>query len=197
MSNQYNSKVVLGSEVLIDLTSDTVTANKLAYGFTAHGKDGAPITGTNTFDADTSDATATAAEILATKTAYVNANKITGSMPNRGAVTGTISTKAQEYTIQQGYHDGSGKVSISSTEQAKLIATNIRQGITILGVEGSMSGTEDMDIEPAKTVTPALTAQTVLPATGYDGMAEVDVAAIPVTRADNAAGGVTVTIAAA
>lgn len=197
MANQHVSKVVLGSETLIDLTADTITADKLAYGVTAHGKDGAPITGTSTYDADTSDATATAAEILATKTAYVNGNKVTGTMPNRGKVTGTISTKAQQYTVPQGYHDGSGKVGISSTEQAKIIATNIRQGITILGVEGSMSGTEDMDIEPAKSVTPTLTAQTVLPATGYDGMAQVNVAAIPVTRADNAQGGVTVTIAAA
>lgn len=197
MANQYVSKVVLGSETLIDLTADTITADKLAYGVTAHGRDGAPITGTSTFDADTSDATATAAEILNTKTAYVNGTKVTGTMPNRGKVTGSISTKAGTYTIQQGYHDGSGKVGISSTEQAKIIATNIRQGVTILGVEGSMSGTEDMDIEPAKSVTPKLAAQTVLPSTGYDGMAQVTVNAIPVTRADNAQGGVTVTIAAA
>lgn len=197
MANQYVNKVVYGGETLIDLTADTITADKLAKNVTAHDKSGAPITGTSTFDADTSDATATAAEILATKTAYVNGNKVTGSMPNRGAVTGTISTKAQQYTIAQGYHDGSGKVSISSTEQAKIIATNIRQGVTILGVEGTMSGTEDMDIEPAKTVTPATTAQTVLPATGYDGMAQVTVEAIPVTRTDNAQGGVTVSIAAA
>lgn len=197
MANQYVSKVVLGTETLIDLTADTITAADLQSGVTAHGKDGAPITGTCTYDADTGDATATAAEILATKTAYVNGSKVTGTMPNRGAVTGTISTKAQQYTVPQGYHDGSGKVSISSTEQAKLIATNIRQGVTILGVEGSMSGTEDMDIEPAKSVTPTLSAQTVLPATGYDGMAQVNVAAVPVTRADNAQGGVTVTICAA
>lgn len=197
MANQYINKVVYGGETLIDLTADTITADKLAKDVTAHDKSGAPITGTSTFDADTSDATATAAEILSTKTAYVNGNKVTGTMPNRGAVTGTISSKAQQYTIQQGYHDGSGKVSISSTEQAKIIATNIRQGVTILGVEGSMSGTEDMDIEPAKTVTPQTTAQTILPATGYDGMAQVTVEAIPVTRTDNAQGGVTVTIAAA
>lgn len=197
MANQYINKVVYGGETLIDLTADTITADKLAKNVTAHDKSGAPITGTSTFDADTSDATATAAEILATKSAYVSGNKVTGTMPNRGAVTGTITTKTQQYTIPQGYHDGSGKVSISATEQAKLIPENIRQGITILSIEGTMSGTEDMDIEPAKTVTPQTTAQTILPATGYDGMAQVTVEAIPVTRTDNAQGGVTVTIAGA
>lgn len=195
MANQYVSKVVLGSETLIDLTSDTVTADKLAYGVKAHDKSGAQITGTNTYDADTGDATASASEILATKTAYVNGAKLTGSMPNRGAVTGTITTKTGQYTIQQGYHDGSGKVSIDTTEQSKIIATNIRQGVTILGVEGSMTGTEDMHLT-TKTVTPTLEAQTVLPGDGFDGMSQVNVGAIPVTRTDNSAGGVTVTIAA-
>lgn len=197
MPNQYVNKVVYGGNTLIDLTADTITAADLASGITAHDKSGAPITGTNTYDSDTSDDTAVASEVLATKTAHARGTAITGTMPNRGAVTGTISTKAQQYTIQQGYHDGSGKVSISSTEQAKIIATNIRQGVTILGVEGTMSGTEDMDIEPAKTVTPTTSAQTVLPGTGYDGMAQVTVEAIPYVESDNSAGGKTVTIAGA
>lgn len=197
MANQYVNKVIFGTETLIDLTSDTATAADVQSGKKFHLKSGQQATGTCTYDANTSDATAASAEILATKTAYVAGNKITGSMPNRGAQTGSISTKAQSVTIQQGYHDGSGSVSIATAEQNKIIATNIRQGVTILGVEGSMSGTEDMDIEPAKSVTPSLTAQTILPASGYDGMAEVDVLAIPVTRTDNAQGGVTVSIAAA
>ena len=197
MPNQYINKVVYGGNTLIDLTSDTITAADLAEGITAHDKSGATITGTNTYDSDTSDDTATAAEVLATKTAHARGTQLTGTMANRGGVTGTISTKAEQYTIQQGYHDGSGKVSISSTEQAKIIATNIRQGVTILGVEGTMSGTEDMDIEPAKTITPSTSAQTVLPAEGYDGMAQVTVAAIPYVESDNSAGGLTVTIAGA
>ena len=197
MANEYNSKVVLADgTVLMDLTADTVDAAHLLAPYTAHGRNGAPITGTCTYDADTSDATAAVGEILATKTAYVNGTKLTGTMPNRGAVTGTIITKAQEYTIPQGYHDGSGKVSIAEAEQSKLIATNIREGITILGVEGSMSGSEGMAPQ-AKTVTPTFAQQVIAPdSPDYNCLSQVTVAAITVTYSDNAAGGKTVTIGA-
>lgn len=193
-NNTYVNKVVYGNDVLIDLSSDTVTASDILTGKTAHDRSGAPIEGSCSYDADTSDADATAGEILNTKTAYVNGVKLTGNMPNRGAVTGTITTKAQEYSIQNGYHDGSGKVSIDATEQAKIISSNILQGVTILGVEGSVQPSSDIHIEPTKSVTPYTTAQTILPTSGYDAIAEVDVAAIAYTETDNAAGGKTVTI---
>lgn len=189
----YNSKVIFNGEVLIDLTGDTVTADKLLTGVTAHGKDGAPVTGTCDFDAATGDATATAAEILTGKTAYVKGKRVTGTMPNRGAVAGKISTKAGAYTVPQGYHDGSGKVAIDSTEQAKLIPSNVREGVTILGVEGTMSGSEDMKPQ-SKSVTPKASAQTVLPDEDYNCLAQVEVAAIPYAVSDNTSGGKTVTI---
>lgn len=192
-TNTYNSKVIFNGDVLIDLTADTVTADKLLKGITAHGKDGAPITGTCDWDAATGDATAAAAEILTGKTAYVKGKKVTGDMPNRGAVAGKISTKAGAYTVPQGYHDGSGKVTIDSTEQAKLIPTNIRNGVTVLGVEGTMSGSEDMKSQ-SKSVTPKATAQTVLPDEDYNCLSQVEVAAIPYAVSDNTSGGKTVTI---
>lgn len=192
-TDTYNSKVIFNGEVLMDLTGDTVTAAQLLKGITAHGKDGAPITGTCDWDAATGDATAAAAEILAGKTAYVKGKKVSGTMPNRGAVAGKISTKAGAYTVPQGYHDGSGKVTIDSIEQAKLIPTNIREGVTVLGVEGAMSGSENMKPQ-SKSVTPKASAQTVLPDEDYNCLSQVEVAAIPYTVSDNTSGGKTVTI---
>ena len=187
------SKVIYGGNTLIDLTADSVKADKLLEGYTAHGADGEKIEGTCTFDGDTQDATATAAEILTGKTAYNKGTKVTGTMPNNGAVSGKISKKDEEYNVPQGFHDGSGKVGIDSTEQAKLIPENIRDGITILGVEGSMSGTEGIKAQ-AKEVTPSTSIQTVLPDAGYNYLSQVTIKAIPYVVSDNAAGGKTITI---
>ena len=195
MANEKINKVIYGGQTLIDLTSDTVTAATLLYGATAHDKAGETITGSCTYDADTSDATAAVAEILNTKTAYVNGVKLTGTMPNRGAVTGTISTVAGTYTIPQGYHDGSGSVAIASAEQAKIVATNIRQGVEILGVTGSMSGEESVNAQ-SKSVTPTTSQQVITPdSPTYNYLSQVTVAAIPYSTAINAAGGLTATIA--
>jgi hypothetical protein len=187
------SKVVYGGNTLIDLTADTVTKDKLLKGSTAHGANGELITGACEYDANTQDATATEAEILAGKTSYNKGVKITGKMTNNGAVSGTISTKAGEYTVPQGYHDGSGKVVISSTEQAKIIPSNIRDGVSILGVTGTMSGSEGI-VSQSKSVTPSTTEQTVLPDAGYTHLSQVTVAAIPYSESQNSAGGKTVTI---
>ena len=193
MANKKVNKVVYGGTVLIDLTGDTVTADKVLTGYTAHDKSGETITGTCEYDVNSEDATVAVAEILTGKTAYARGSKITGTMPNNGAVTKTISTKTQEVSIAQGYHDGSGKVSISSTEQAKIIPTNIRDGVTILGVTGTMSGTEGARAQ-AKTVTPTTKVQNVLPDDGYNYLSQVTVNAIPYVESDNSAGGTTVTI---
>lgn len=186
------NKVIYGGNTLIDLTSDTVTADKVLDGYTFHLADGTISEGECTFDVDSSDVTANVAEVLATKTFAKNGAILTGTMPNNGAITGTISEKAQEYTVAQGYHDGSGKVSISSTEQAKIIASNIKSGVQILGVTGTYSG-ESISAQ-SKTATPTTSAQTILPDDGYDYLSQVTVNAIPYTETLNTAGGYTATI---
>lgn len=194
MANEYVNKVVYGGETLIDLTGDTAVASDVLSGKKFHLKSGAQATGTCTYDADTSDATAAASEILNTKTAYVNGNKVTGSMPNRGGNNVTVTDKTGT-TIPAGYYDGSGKAAIDSTSATNLVAANVRQGVTILGVEGTMSGSEDVHAQ-AKTATPTTSQQVITPdSPDYNCLSQVTVAAIPVTRTDNASGGVTCTIA--
>ena len=193
-TNQHANKVIYGNTVIIDLTADTVTPEKILSGFTAHDQSGATITGTCDFDVNSGDATVQVAEVLKGKTAYARGTKLTGTMPNNGAVSLTISSVDDSISIAQGYHDGSGKVQILDTEKAKLIAANIKQGITILGVTGTLEPSSSINVH-AKTVTPATTAQTVLPDSGYDYLSQVTVNAIPYVETDNSAGGKTVTIA--
>lgn len=186
------SKIVYYGETLMDLTGDSVTPADLKAGVTAHDKTGAAITGTNTNDADTTDATAAAAEILKGKTGYVAGKKVTGTMPNNGAVKGSVSTKDGTYKVPMGFHDGTGTVGISSTEQAKIIAGNIKQGVSILGITGTYAG-EAAKLQK-KTVTPGKTDQTVTADNGYDALGSVVVSKIPYSETENTAGGTTVTI---
>ena len=196
MANQYVNKVIYGGNTLIDLTGDTVTAADVQSGVKFHLPSGAVGTGACEFDVDSSDCTATVAEVLATKTFAKGGAVLTGTMPNRGAVSGTISSKATPYTIPQGYHDGSGTVGLDSASSTALVANNIRENVTILGVTGTMSGSEGMKPQ-SKTVTPTTTAQTIMPdSPTYNCLSAVTVNAIPYTETDNAAGGKTVTIAA-
>lgn len=97
------NKVIFGGETVVDLTSDTITADKMLIGTKAHSANGEAITGT---------------------------------MKNNGALSVTIISKTDNLKIPEGYHDGSGTVGISYTEQNKIISANIKKGVTILGVSG-------------------------------------------------------------
>ena len=201
MPNAHINKVIYGGNTLIDLTGDTVTAADVQSGKIFHLKDGSTTTGTNVWDSYTQDADATAAQILSTKTAYVNKNKIVGSMPNRGSQIISLTTLSTSSSINNGYHDGGGYAQIDSTEAAKIIADNIRKGVTILGVEGDLTGDELVSVTTL-AVTPSTTSQTFIPTTysdttgnPYDYFAQFTVNAIPYTELDNVYGGKTATIA--
>lgn len=187
------NKVVFGNETLIDISKDTVTKDKLLAGFTAHDQDGNPITGECTYDAYTGDATATADEILYDEEAYVKGVKVKGTMPNKGAQAIVITDANEPVGIDKGYHDGGGTATVDKTN---LSPENIRQGVTILGVEGEMSATEGANAQKV-TVTPKVTAQTIMPDTenGYNYISQVDVAPISkVESKTDGTNGTTVTI---
>lgn len=192
MANQYVNKLVVGTETKFDLTRDSVSPETLLSGQTAHDKSGAPIEGVCTYDVDSQDATAAVAEILEGQTAYARGAKLTGTMPNKGAVSGEIDTKEGKYAIPMGFHDGGGYVQIAAAEREKIVSGNIKSGVSILGEMGSYTGAAIT--AQSKSVTPSMSQQTVQPDDGYDYLSAVTVAAIPITQTDNAAGGVTLKI---
>ena len=90
----------------------------------------------------TGDDDAVAGDVLSGKTFHSNGAK-TGGMTNNGAVTGSFDSIASPYTVPAGYHNGSGTVNVSAQEQAKIVAGNIKTGVSILGVSGSFTSDAD------------------------------------------------------
>ena len=87
---------------------------------------------------DTSSANIASSDVLTGKTGFGSAGSVPGAMANNGSTSGTISTVAGTVTVPAGYTSG-GTVSIDSTEQSKITAGNIKSGVTILGVSGSLA----------------------------------------------------------
>jgi hypothetical protein len=192
MANENNSKITLATgEVLIDLTQDDVKAEHVQSGIYFHDKTGARQKGTNTKTVDASEATAEAAEVLAGRTFGKGAEMQTGTMPDNSGSDVVITSK-EGTVIPRGAYDGASKARLSDEDLAKLTPENIKEGVKILDVEGEF-GADDISSQ-SKEITPTFEDQTILPDADVTFLSSVKVKAIPITRTDNEAGGVTVTI---
>lgn len=189
-----NSKIIFGGKTLIDLTNDDVTAEGLLKGLKAHNSNGDEIEGSCEYDVKSEGLTAVAAEILKGRTAAVGRKVITGTMPNIGAASGTISERDGEYAIEKGWHDGTGRVKLDETEKQKLIAENIREGISVLGVLGTMTGADEITSQSREVEAPLENDLTVLPEEGYNYLSQVVVKAVTYTEIDNTAEGKGITV---
>ena len=191
--NKFNSKITLKTgEVLIDLTQDDVRPEHVQKDIYFHDKKGVRQQGTNTKTVDASAATAEAAEVLVGRTFGKGNEMQTGTMSDNSGKDVIIADKTGT-SIPVGYSDGSGKARLSDADIALLVPGSIKKGVTILGIEGAY-GAESMSSK-TKEVTPTFEEQVFNPTDeGVDFYGSVKVNAITVTRTENEAGGITVTI---
>ena len=192
MSAMAVNKVVYGTTVLVDLTGDSVTPDKLAKGETAHDAAGEPITGTMEPGIDTSDATATSSDMAEGVTAYVKGEKVTGNLP---VLTGV---KWVPGLTTAGWNDSDSSLWLSGELPEKRIfkskskfnmycsgeklgdatAADVAEGKTFTSTAGlKVTGTAKASAPTlqSKTVSPSTSQQIITPDSGYDGLSSVTV----------------------
>ena len=145
------------------------TAADVAAGKTFTSAAGLKVTGTHECAAglDTSDATATAGDILSGKTAYVNGSKVTGSIAAKSELDITASGKT--VTVPAGYYASSADKSVETATQAtptisvdnsgKITATSEQSAGYVAA--GTKSATKQLSTQAAQTITPGTEDKTI------------------------------------
>lgn len=139
---------------------------------------------------DTSDATATANDILSNKTAYADGVKLTGTIPTKSQ---TITPSTERQSIDQGYHVGSYVEGVTKDVDSNIVASNIKSGVSILGVTGNVTELNAQE----KEATPTTSEQVITPNSSYNALSKVTIAAVDNTidsniKSSNIKSGVTI-----
>ena len=144
-----------------------LTPEKIVSGNTILG-----VEGTASVGIDTSDATATIKDILENKTAYVNEEKLTGIMTNNGDLVVTPNTDEQDHSA--GYYNSIQVRPVTATVDENIKAENIKSGVSILGVSGTVTELNGHELE----VTPATQQKIITPEENYNAIIKVTVDAV-------------------
>ena len=100
---------------------------------------------------DVSATTTTASDVLTGKVFTDSTGKVTtGTMANNGAVSQTLNTTTTSYTVPKGYHNGSGKVSITTETKT---ATPTKSSQTITPTSGKVLSSVTVSAIPAEYIT--------------------------------------------